>query len=59
MHPNPKKSKLLAALLAIRLDFEAEVMREIDTHPESTYWMVAQEVGLSEAFVLRTDPKQH
>ncbi|MGB8032054.1 MAG: hypothetical protein WCF30_20575 [Terracidiphilus sp.] len=57
MHPNPKKSKLLAAFQAIRQDFEAEVMREIDAHPESPYWMVAQKVGLSEASVLRIAQK--
>jgi hypothetical protein len=59
MHPNPKKSKLLAAFQAIRQDFEQEVMSEIAAHPESPYWMVAQQVGLSEALVLRTAQKNN
>jgi hypothetical protein len=59
MHPNPKKSKLLAALQAVRQDFEAAAIREIHDHPEWPYWMVAQQVGLSEAFVLRTAQKNN
>jgi hypothetical protein len=59
MNPSPKKSKLLAALQAIRQDFEAEVMRAINAHPESPYWMVGQQVGLSESFVLRTAQKNN
>ena len=59
MHPNPKKSKLLAALQAVRQDFEAAVIHEIHVHPEWPYWMVAQQVGLSEAFVLRTSQKNN
>jgi hypothetical protein len=59
MQDSNKKSKLLAALQAVRQDFEAEVMREIDAHPELPYWMVAQKVGLSEAFVLRTAQKNN
>jgi len=59
MHMNTRKSKLLAALQAIRQDFEAAVMREIEAHPESPYWMVAQQVGTSEAFVLRTAQKNN
>lgn len=59
MEHSKKKSKLLAALQAIRQDFEAAVMREIEAHPESPYWMVAQQVGTSEAFVLRTAQKNN
>ena len=51
MHPNPKKSKLLAALQAVRQDFEAAVIREIHVHPERPYWMVGEQVGISEATV--------
>ena len=57
MHTNTKKSKLLAALQAVRQDFEAEVMRAIEAHPEWPYRMVSEQVGLSEAFVLRTAQK--
>jgi len=59
MENSNKKSKLLAALQATRQDFEAEVMREIAAHPTSPYWKVAQKVGLSEAFVLRTAQKNN
>lgn len=59
MEDSNRKSKLLAALQAIRQDFEAEVMHAIDAHPESPYWMVAQQVGTSEAFVLRTAQKNN
>lgn len=58
MHTNMKKSKLLSALQAVRQDFEAAVMRAIDAHPKSPYRMVAQQVGTSEAFVLRTAQKK-
>jgi hypothetical protein len=58
MEDSNKKSKL-AALQAIRQDFEAEVMRAIDARPESPYWMVAKQVGTSEAFVLRTAQKNN
>jgi hypothetical protein len=34
-------------------------MRAIDTQPESPYWLVAQQVGTSEAFVLRTAQKNN
>jgi len=51
MHPSSKKSKLLAALQAIRLDFEAAVLREINAHPEWPYWRVGEHVGISEATV--------
>jgi hypothetical protein len=59
MHPNLKKSKLLAALQAIRQDFEALAIREINAHPEWPYWMVAEHVGLSEATVLRFAQKNN
>jgi hypothetical protein len=59
MEDSNKKSKLLAALQAIRQDFEAAVMREIEAHPESPYWMVAEQVGLSEASVLRIAQKNN
>jgi hypothetical protein len=51
MHPNPKKSKLLAALQVIRQDFEAAVIREIEAHPEWPFWRVGEQVGISEATV--------
>ena len=50
---NKRKSKLLAALNAVRRDFEAAIMREIEAHPESPYWMVAEHAGVSEATVLK------
>jgi hypothetical protein len=53
MNSNLKESKLLAALQAIRQDFEALAIREINAHPEWPYWMVAEHVGLSEATVQR------
>ena len=59
MEDGNKKSKLLAALQAIRQDFEAEVMRSINANPNSPYWMVAQQVGISESFVLRTAKKNN
>jgi hypothetical protein len=51
MRPNPKKSKLLAAFQAIRQDFEAAVLREIDAHPEWPFWRVGEQIGISEATV--------
>ena len=54
-----QKSKLLEALRAVRLDFETAVMRTIDSHPEWPYWKVGQQVGLSEATVLRTAQKHN
>lgn len=59
MHTNTKKSKLLAALQAVRQNFEAAVIREIDAHPGWPYRMVSEQVGLSEAFVLRTAQKNN
>ena len=38
MENSNKKSKLLAALQAVRQDFEAAVIREIHVHPESRHW---------------------
>jgi hypothetical protein len=51
MYPNPKKSKLLEALQALRQDFEAAVLREIEAHPEWPFWRVGEQVGISEATV--------
>jgi hypothetical protein len=59
MHTSTKKSKLLAAVQALRQDFEAAVLREIEAHPEWPYWMVADRVGLSEASVLRIVKKNN
>jgi hypothetical protein len=59
MHSNLKESKLLAALQAIRQDFEALAIREINAHPEWPYWMVAEHVGLSEATVLKIAQKNN
>jgi len=53
MQDSNKKSKLLAALQAVRQEFEAAVMREIEAHPEWPYWRVGEHVGLSEASVLK------
>ena len=51
MHSNPKKSKLLAALLAVRQDFEAAAIREINAHPEWPFWRVGEQLGISETTV--------
>jgi hypothetical protein len=59
MNSNLKKSKLLAALQAIREDFEVLAIREINAHPDWPYWMVAEHVGLSEATVLRIAQKNN
>lgn len=59
MDKSTKKSKLLAAVEAIRQDFETAVIHQIDAHPEWPYWMVAQRVGLSEASVLRIAQKNN
>ena len=59
MQDSNKKSKLLAALQAIRQDFEVKVMRAIEAHPDWPYWMVAEHEGLSEAFVLKTTQKNN
>ena len=53
MNSISKKSKLLAALQAIRRDFETTVLRVIEAHPEWPYWRVGEHVGLSEASVLK------
>jgi hypothetical protein len=58
-HPRRKmlnisnKSKLLEALDAVRRDFEAAVLRAIEAHPEWPYRRVGEQVGLSEATVLK------
>ena len=48
MNQNTKKSKLLAAVQAIRLDFETSVLREIYARPKWPYRRVAELVGVSE-----------
>jgi hypothetical protein len=48
-----KKSKLIEALNAVRRDFEAAVLREIEAHPEWPYWRVGEHAGVSEATVLK------
>jgi hypothetical protein len=48
-----RKSKLKEALDAVRRDFEAAVMREIEAHPLWPYWRVGEHVGMSEASVLK------
>jgi hypothetical protein len=53
MKDSNKKSKLLAALQAVRQDFEAAVIREIEGHPEWPYWRVGEHAGVSEATVLK------
>jgi hypothetical protein len=47
------KSKLMAALQAIRQGFEAAAMREIEAHPDWPYRLVAEYAGVSEATVLK------
>jgi hypothetical protein len=49
-----RKSKLIEALNSVRQDFENAVLREIEAHPESPYWRVAERAGVSEAFVLKS-----
>jgi hypothetical protein len=53
MKDSNKKSKLIAALQAVRHDFEAAVIREIEAHPEWPYWRVGEHAGVSEATVLK------
>ncbi len=53
MKNSNKKSKLLAALQAVRQDFEAAVIREIEAHPEWPYWRVGEHAGVSQATVLK------
>jgi hypothetical protein len=53
MKNSNKKSRLLSALQAVRHDFEAAVMREIEAHPEWPYWRVGEHAGVSEATVLK------
>jgi hypothetical protein len=40
-------------LQAVRQDFEAAVIREIEAHPEWPYWRVGEHAGVSEATVLK------
>jgi hypothetical protein len=53
MKDSNKKSKLLAALQAVRQDFESAVLRTVEAHPEWPYWRVGEHAGVSEATVLK------
>ena len=53
MEDNNRRSKLLAALQAVRQDFETAVLRLIESHPEWPYWRVSEHAGVSEATVLK------
>lgn len=59
METSTKKSKLLAALEALRQDFETLVIREIHAHPEWPYWKVGETVGMSESSVMKIAQKNN